>query len=1075
MKLKIIKELVTAASLKDEKVFKQKNKNGQTRLHWLMKEAQEEEIANFLSNEMVISFFYKMDTSIFEIADDSKKLSIHYLFMRKEHPDIEKAIKNLLPLLAPLLTKVDDQKMTPLHYSAKAEAFQRLNFFVETLPDNCEVFSVFNGENQSFVDIVQEKLSEKKSDKPWAKKLYLKEFTSSPFYNYLKDHFIREQKLVSSKDEVQNTKQFLLTEIMRLAKTIVIEDEVEPKIRNIFDELKLEIKTTPLGIELTPAQLDEDEIYALTPIGEIEILLQKNIAVFLRGFLFMQELPQELKSAQEDFKEAEHQYYDAWDEYNEASKDYEEGEYEEYDYEGPIAPQIPKIASPDPVDEDKVAKKLRTELVQAPISELLEKIAIEEGVLGDLLYNAFNDMELLDDLVKNLLKIISVNKTNIDPKLIENILRNMNLYFSDIDITQRGFFLKIFKKSIRAESEFKEVYSQSKVTQVIQDFFYGIARHPELIQAARRFNNAAQFNDNLIMQKSWLELLPFAQRTLEYSENQKKKKQPGAQLTRSLSMEFLHQKGNEKFKETQEKIKKLCKIFPSDQCDFLYYPGILEDDPRHNYPAVEARLAIMPIFKTLRYFSQQTHQLIVKNGKNGAETTNTVAAMLSFVVSTLPLSQEKKLVAEGKADLIRRQFINIPILLDYKPRLLSVDSKDGVFADSQALLTSVAKDNQVAANVLGITVDKLPAKQKKAQDMLENILGTLNLPPERKAEMLKEIRAAAVEKPVELDAYLKVGVQSSTEINHSERVFFHALKQPKNIQKILQQLEGQLRKEILAAADLLAKSPSKAPSSDLDTYTIHAVVLFLFSYPNSVCQPCGLGVIACQTPSQAPPGFMQQLIHFVNQPPGGTRRYFRTRGYDEKKKQQDFKEFNLTTIAASEEIFPNDLQGQLMKSRPKGRFHCRESMTLNAKLGINIKHNPGLEQNDRFYEYLEAQVAYSLPLVPFEGHLFMSGSKLGKLRAGKPDLLEQILEETLQAHAKLLLPPVAEAKKAIEPSADAIPMSDEESSEEDSDEPASPVSASPKKSNLAALSLVAGQKNFSPSSGGSSPPKPPSN
>lgn len=1011
-----------------------KNNFNQNVLHLLMQKADPEFIFSFYSNKDILDYLLKENT---HGPDNFGKHPIHYLFSREGHPAIEKTILTYFKD-EEIIALSDLKQMTPLHCAAETGVYTRVKIFLDLDKDH-KVFKMLNSNGKSIADVMREK---KQID--LARRLYENEFYNTPVYYNLENYLKNTKEMMSEEKEVENCKQALIKEMQRLSQTIVIPlSEIDPDmVEIIMRKLGIATHQTAKGIEL-PAQnilvaklglIHAREIYSLTPVGQIEAKLTQEIVDKLTPVLKKHRLEQAETQHSAMEMEIEDNFQEDYQEFEDEQQDNEDGYYDHYDYQGPVLAQMPEKADIDPFNKKKAKEEIQEEIDHMSLQEFVSSFQLEQGTMAGMLDEAFMDMELLDEIVGDLLKVIHLSQSQINIDMVKAILNEMNLIFTDIDITQPGFFLNILQQSLIAS--FEHSYEKYQTDMILARIFHGASKHPELIEFMREFNNGYKRHDTLSQQKYWILLEPFAQRTFKFMHTFSSKKMN--KLTRSLSQEFDALKKSSSFIESQKKVSKLCKVFPSASCEHLYYPGV-EEKTEHYYPTADCRLALSPIFKSLRKFSKKTHALLIKNKKKsaGTEKTNVVTAVLSFVLSTLSIDAERKSSQDDSLTSSEpkpnpRIFVNVPISLNYKTLLLSHDSEDGVFKDNLEFETSVAKDNQLAAEVHESKMEDLPLLEEKAKENLFKILSTFNLPPEKKKDVFDVIQSASVSKPVELDTYLKSDVQKSTELKHSERVLLHALKNPKNILKILQTLKDQFKVALEEQKCIWERYASKGNSMNLDRsvletkfsefvkqdplkktldltkefdekgiYTIHSVALIMFSFPNSVCSGCGQGIVACQNSSTTDSGFLKLLIENINRPQGGIARYFRTRGFDETKGQQNPKEFHLTTIVASEEIFPQDNQSQIIEVNPGGKLFCLD--TFSKQPFINIKYEGELNKYGHFYEYLQHQQPFSLPAIPFYGPLFMSGSKTRKLISKNLKTMDETLKQDMNEHNQQVL------------------------------------------------------------------------
>jgi hypothetical protein len=409
-----------------------------------------------------------------------------------------------------------------------------------------------------------------------------------------------------------------------------------------------------------------------------------------------------------------------------------------------------------------------------------------------------------------------------------------------------------------------------------------------------------------------------------------------------------------------ELLKSLIKVFPTDEVDHLFFPGISEKSEAH-YPCCDISFPLKPHFHTLEEIARKTYEKLSKiSKKDDKEKTNVVSAVLCFVISTEPEETVDKRA-------LKQTFITVPINFDsYGTMVLSIDE---VFKDSNDKEGSIGDDLEAGKRVARCNAALSVGEETDSKEKIIRHLTTLDL-GEKAAEIFQLIRTAKVKEPEKIRYLNSNDVTKSTEHNHSERVLIRALKEPKNIVQIIEEIKR------------VVKSETKLRG----TFTVHSGALLVCSYPNSVCDECGVSFLALQNSYER--GFLAEFVKIANT--NNSKKddvKLRTRGFNASACEQNTSEFAVTVIASSNKVFQKDACSKLIASNPEAKYPCREMSYPFASKGINLRRK---KSTNCIYEYIEGSTLHRdyVVSVPYAGTVCMSGSKKSKLKCKKTSLLE---------------------------------------------------------------------------------------
>ena len=249
---------------------------------------------------------------------------------------------------------------------------------------------------------------------------------------------------------------------------------------------------------------------------------------------------------------------------------------------------------------------------------------------------------------------------------------------------------------------------------------------------------------------------------------------------------------------------------------------------------------------------------------------------------------------------------------------------------------------------------------QKDQKNVEKGLEIMGIPQQRRSEILRDAAKRAC----------------------SERVVIEALHRPELLETLCQTLAEKL-----------------APHGE-GTYKIYSVALLAYS-TNTVCQHCTPALLSLQN-SQESTGFLGRLVDTLNAYKCSEASleamqkgiYFKTRGYDKERLQQDYSKFHLTTFVKADincDAQADDLANKGQHQHKKCK-HPPETHNPHAKLffwdnRIDLHASPLEEGRSSpstgfFYEFLEEQNFIALPPYVgeeerslFSGTFFSSGSR----------------------------------------------------------------------------------------------------
>jgi hypothetical protein len=789
-------------------------------------------------------------------------------------------------------------------------------------------------------------------------------FEKMAIYDHLFNFLKRQGDTLPNAVQLEQEKLILIESLKKLAFQISIptsqlDDVIVLEISKALGKVPI-ISSSRLKLDISDCSPDtQNRLYDLTVYGEIEAKLRGNIVDSLRAHLTNIENYVDNEEAAHD-----HYYHNAWDEYALRMDDFKEGD-DGYDYEGAISPEEPSI---QPFNRKSAIARRKAELRALNLDDgrvVLQKVTLQTGLIVDMLNEEFEACEFIDDIVANL------NFENLNVDAITRIFRTKDFYFPDCDLFSEGFLLTMLVDNV--EQDFDDERVSADHHHIVVTVLTAMSKQPKLDAMMNNYEHAVKENDNLALQRYWF----FLNRFVTFVSAEMTKKNFNVNLLPSKL-----EKMRSSFKgEHKTQLGALIKVFPTDDTDHLFYPGIhdpfLTHDGQDNlpyYPTMDAKLPLNPYFHTLEVIARKSHEVLVAIAGENSKTskTNVVTAMMSFVVS-----MEPDIALIHSKTPCQRKFITIPINFDYKSLLLSFDREDEVFKDEDDIESSIGFNLQRGYEMTGRDYTLSADDAKNAKGKLLRMVRTLNLP--NQDEILATLTAAEIAEPVNLGYQIASDIAKSTEHRHSERVIARALKVPANLEKIVNSLRQHL-------AELVGLKQG--------TYTIHSGALLLYSYPNSICDPCSISLVSLQGSYNE--GFLKYLIEEINKSTDNTIR-LRTRGFNTATRQQVEDEFGVTIIASSKDVFAKDLFAQLVDHRPEAKYTCQQMPFFGSTPGINLRYKNGAMGNNRFYEYTAGSKLHiatdTTVAIPYQGNVFMSGTKHNKFGKKNTVKLEEAVKQ----------------------------------------------------------------------------------
>lgn len=838
---------------------------------------------------------------------------------------------------------IDENGNTVLHYIAYCGDMEAYEFFMKT--ENCTYAYLLakNSQEKTASDVALQN-----GHLIISTKLYWEEFSAGHFKYYLANFLKKQKKYISDQATVEIYRKKMLDEIMRLSHTIVIPaSELDEKVVAILKKLKIEFNAKVQGYELplpddAVKKMDEKtvaSVYKLTCISKIEKTLTKSLLKKLKEYIKDDDGMLAEREAKYDAE-----YNEAWDNYDEKIANFEDGD-DGYDYGGPIRPKQPTIR---PFNKKQVKVEIRNEFsdVFNDLKGLVEGLEYSDEDFNAMLSEHFRDQDLMDDIIDQ----IDFNELGLKEEVGAAILKNMKWSFpEELDINEPGFLVKIFVCSLNMQ--FQELFYDFEVFDLAKIIIENLSAEEHFVKMMRDYERSSRVGASSLQevdrQKIWIIIQKQIESIINKTNEPAKKKRKTLDKKPECEQVRL---------ENESGTECLIKVFPTDQsCRLLYG---------------ERSLPLKPIFKSLYSIARGTHELIAQkknksskksNAQSSVKTekTNIVTAMLSFVVSTSDFSKREVI-----------EFINIPLTLKYADILLSLDPKDGVFKDADEFGASVAFDREQGGRIVGkLPKTNIESTSEKALGVMTGIIDAYNIDSKQKKELLDMLKQASVDKPLALEYRMAKDIHKATGFHHSERIILHALKQPENVKMII----DTLREKIKGSLRLIFGNK----------YVLQAGALILYSYPNSVCEECGLGLIALQ--DSFTQGFIKEFTSQINVKDS-------TLAIDmvSTKTNQLVPKFKLSVVVGARNVFSDDPSGNLVKGKPALKLDLQHN-------GINLKTDP-FKQSRFFYEFVESSVHESEYFVPFSGLIAMSGSKDSKFSKKDKESLPKELKTMMEEH-----------------------------------------------------------------------------
>jgi len=280
--------------------------------------------------------------------------------------------------------------------------------------------------------------------------------------------------------------------------------------------------------------------------------------------------------------------------------------------------------------------------------------------------------------------------------------------------------------------------------------------------------------------------------------------------------------------------------------------------------------------------------------KHKPGSQNVFVPSLFFVISDRP---------HEKGGDHKREFIEVPLDLDYSSRLLSKNSADGIFVGEKA-------------------GDQYFNNRAKSDIKAGTLLSSSSLTPTQVDQRV--------------DCIFR-GV-SQQGINHSERVLFEALRSPQNVQRIVAILRNKIK--------------MRFGTGEGGQFKIYTTLLIAYS-TNSVCGNCAPSIIAMQNGFKD--DFLGLLFDALNTQSDGQVN-FRIRGFNPIQNRIDLGKFKVQTIVTAKVNFESQAHDLVDagKHRHGAVKKPNEHHNPNAKLALlndSIELNT-LGSSKYFYEFV---------------------------------------------------------------------------------------------------------------------------
>lgn len=742
-------------------------------------------------------------------------------------------------------------------------------------------------------------------------------FEGTHVFNHLVQHYTNQRYKLGqiSLEAINAQKKVLLEELQHLPQRVILPAEAEnERLEEILRSLGVQASDTAQG-RVINHPLIKEKIYHDSVIGQIEGDFLRHLA---RLVLANNKAPGEIEKHVEKVKREHQTNFDlAWSDYHDEMSNFEDGDYG-YDYNGPILPQQPDIEffNADAVRQERIdyLESISLETILECKEYLSEITFTPDGFLGDLLHEWFYDVEAYNKIID----VIDCSK--ISMALLNDIFRGNDFFFPDFDILKDGFLLDILIYEIKILK--LESALQLNPEECIRQLLATIPEASDVGNLLQTYNSAVDEQEDLTLQRIWYYLVEFCD-TVNGLHNKyyKQKKSPDpSEIWREIEKSYRHVEDKK-----EHSLKTLIKVLPTDSVEHVsYYDRVRMET---------ITMALHPCFYTLEYIAKQGHGELVKAG--GDPKTNVVTAMLCFVVSASTLEKARK------------QFIKIPLDFDYSSRVISMD--EAFTGGKDDVERSIAETLQLGSELAGRQAASSESVSEDTIKRIHRLVDTYDISEEDKDLIIQKLKSAPVKQPHAQAYHAESDVSKSTLHRHSERSLHKALGQPENTTKIVV---------------LILKAISDLEISGEEVYTIFCGALLAYSYPNSICDPCGISFLGLLLHSKSP--FITEFNRSVAQSNSVGR-----------VKLKIDSNFNITAIAGSGKIFPNDEHAKMLGIHYKYPHYPIGDTP--QQIWLSEKEKPW------FYEFIDNEEIRKEAgkADPYQGMLFMSGSKAAKIKSQK--------------------------------------------------------------------------------------------
>lgn len=737
--------------------------------------------------------------------------------------------------------------------------------------------------------------------------------THTPVHTHLTRHYERNNLALSQLDAAtfEAQRASLVEQLNELSQSLQLtDDRVIEQITPILDAIGMELTELDHGTRVCHPDIRE-QLYHETILGQIEAQFVDYLAHHIKNAWLREEIlndyvNEQLQAHAAKVNELMSVYNDAVAHFDEDSAD--------YDYGGPLYPEHPDI---EYFDADACREERHEFVSSIPLDSTKDCMVFlstvdfeEDGFLGDLLHEWFYDVGAYEDIVD------MIDTSTVSPLLLNYVFRRSDFYFEDFDFERPGFLLTQLQANINALSPPK-VLTQSP-SECIEELLTAAEGKGTIQTLFGSYNDAFEQQNQLEMQRLWYYLVDFCD-----AFDKEKKKAGDHKLSADSLLAAIVKKYNSIQKEKSDKLSKIIKVLPTDDVTTLAYNDDQQDQP--------ITLNLQACLHTLAYVAKMGHDALTKQGADGK--TNVVTAMLCFVVSANGI--------EGKPTS-NKQFITVPLTSDTgAPPIISIDE---AFTGEDDTERTIAEGLSLGSAIAQRTADHASEIQDQTRDLLSRLIDTLSISKEKRAEIEKTLQEAPVADPHAQAYYATSDIAKSTEHRHSERSLLRSLKNPAFLSSII--------------VNILRAIASTKPEGN--AFTIYCGAMLLYSYPNSICDPCAISLLGMSQHKSSP--FLAGLHASIE-----------ASNSEQPMQLSLAKPFNMITIAGSHAVFKTDPQKFMADNHQlpcdshyphPPRIWLTQQPTLSIYEFINNDH-------------LSGESGLSMP---YHGPLFMSGSFNSKVK-----------------------------------------------------------------------------------------------